>query len=574
MLNNSQDIGQNKASQIYALIAKKPKKALSETRQALKAYPSSERVRFVSGMVNIALGKKHDARKDFAKCIKMGTPSHDAHINLAQLSVEVGQVDFALDVLDRADKCFPDTPGISISRIHILRSSGRIEAALNAASTTLQKFTDLAEAIFLRGILLEQNGQLLDAITTLEELLVAHPNHAIAMINLGRFYAFSNQAGKAIKFTEKAYSIAPNLPAVVQNLAIRRREVGDFTGAAKAFRQLMTMAPEFAPDSLRQLADLTPSEELDALAQQIDEVERSGCPPTLRDQLEFARTAISKRRNDDPGYVKSVLRANRLAAKHRPYDAAADSRFHTSIRNRYRVEVLTPTSEPALPATPIFIVGLPRSGTTLLERMISQGDGIAGLGEVALFNRFIGKRLIADTSIADALPDLRQAYAGFQSVVGPAQWTVDKMPTNYAHLGWINAAMPEARIILLRRDVRDVALSMFENYFDDSGQNFTFEEQRIRHRLQLFEETVTDWRTLGAEMLEVHYEDLVRAPEATLQTISDYCDLPFDPAMLNPAENNGSIRTVSSTQARQGVNTRSLARWERYRELLPKVFGG
>lgn len=374
-------------------------------------------------MVNIALGKKHDARKDFAKCIKMGTPNQDAHINLAQLSVEVGQVDFALDVLDRADKCFPDTPGISISRIHILRSSGRIEAA-------------------------------------------------------------------------------------------------------------------------------------------------------LRDQLEFARTAISKRRNDDPGYVKSVLRANRLAAKHRPYDAAADSRFHTSIRNCYRVEVPTPTSEPALPATPIFIVGLPRSGTTLLERMISQGDGIAGLGEVALFNRFTGRKLIADTSIADALPELRQAYAGFQSVVGPAQWTVDKMPTNYAHLGWINAAMPEARIILLRRDVRDVALSMFENYFDDSGQNFTFEEQRIRHRLQLFEETVTDWRTLGAEMLEVHYEDLVRAPEATLQTISDYCDLPFDPAMLNSAENNGSIRTVSSTQARQGVNTRSLARWERYRELLPKVFGG
>lgn len=573
MFIKGRDIGQNKASQIYALIAKDPNKAWAETRRALKAYPSSERVRFVSGMVNIARGKKQDARKDFAQCIKMGTPSPDAHVNLAQLSAEAGQVDFALDVLDRAEKSFPNIPGVSISRIHVLRSSGRIEAALNAASTTLQKFPDLTEALFLRGILLEQNGQLLDATTTLEELLEAHPNHTIAMINLGRFYAFSNQADKAIKVTEQAYSIAPNLPAVAQNLAIRRREAGDFTGAANAFRQLISMAPEFAPDSLRQLADLVPSEDLDALTQQIDEVERVGCPPPLRDQLEFARAAIAKRRKDDAQFVKSVLRANRLAAKHRPYDAKGDSRFHTSIRDRYRTEAPTPTSEPALPATPIFIVGLPRSGTTLLERMISQGDGVAGLGEVALFNRFIGKRLMTETSITDALPELRQAYAGFQSVVGPAQWTVDKMPANYAHLGWINAAMPEARIILLRRDVRDVALSMFENYFDDPGQNFTFEQQRIQHRLHLFDETVADWRALGAEMLEVHYEDLVRTPEATLQTITDYCDLPFDPAMLNPSENMGSIRTVSSTQARQGVNTRSVARWERYRELLPEVFG-
>lgn len=529
-------------------------------------------MRFVSGMVNLARGKKQDARKDFAKCIKMGTPSPDAFVNLAQLSVEAGQADFALDVLERAAKQFPDDLGVMISHIHILRAAGRIEQALKMAVLVLDHYPDAADALLMRGLLLEESGQLLDAIAALEALLQLHPNHVIGMINLGRFFAFSNQPKKAITITERAFSLAPNLPAVVQNLAIRRREAGDFPGAVQAFRQLMSIARDFAPEALRQMSDMVDAAELPALAQQIDQVEQAGCPPMLREQLEFARATIAKRRKDDVKYTQSVLRANRLAAKKRPYDAKADAQFHTFIRDRFRAEVPSPTSQPALPATPIFIVGLPRSGTTLLERMMSQGEDVSGLGEVALFNRFIGKRLISDASIAEALPDLRQAYAGFQSVVGPARWTVDKMPANYAHLGWINAAMPEARIILLRRDVRDAALSMFENYFDDPGQNFTFEERRIQRRVHLFEEAIADWQELGAEVLEVHYEDLVRAPEETLRTITGYCGLPFQPALLNPGENAGSIRTVSSTQARQGVNTGSVARWERYPDLLPKIF--
>lgn len=576
MQTDDRDIGHNKASQIYALLATDPKGAWAETRRALKAFPSSERVRFVSGLVNIARGKKQDARKDFAKCIKMGTPGPDAYLNLAQLSSDTRQMDFALDVLDRAERKFPGDLSVLIARIHMLRAAGDVESALQAAGAALAQDPNAPEALFLRGILLEENGQLLDAISALEALLELHPNHAIAMVNLGRFYAFSNQSDKAIKVTERAYSIAPNLPVVLQNLAIRQRETGDFPQAAQTFRQLMSLSSEFGPDSLRQLADLVAPEELDALSRQIDQAEAAGCPPALREHLEFARVTIAKRAKDDPQYVTSVLRANRLAAKHRPYDSKADSQFHTAIRDSYRAEspsVISPATQALLPATPIFIVGLPRSGTTLLERMLSQGDGVAGLGEVALFNRFIGKRLMTGTSITDALPELRQAYAGFQSAVGPARWTVDKMPANYAHLGWINTAMPEARIILLRRDIRDVALSMFENYFDDPGQNFTFEEQRIQHRIQLFEKTIADWRALGAEFLESHYEDLVQSPEATLRSITDYCDLPFDPEMLNPAENTAAIRTVSSTQARQSVNTKSVARWERYSELLPKVFG-
>ena len=567
------DPGQARAAAIYGQIARNPGKAWKEARAAQKTFPKSERLRFVAGLALIALGKKPEAKKQFADAIKLGTPAPDAYLNLALLSAETGRLDFALDTLERAEARFGEDVQVATARVNAYRAGGDPGGALEAAEKARAAHPEAAELQLLYAVLLSEAGRLLTAIEVLERLLERQPDHVIARINLGRFLAFTNQPAHALEVTEQAYALAPTLPVVLENLAIRRREAGDFTGAAALFSDLVALAPVQAPEALRQLADIAPETQLAALSQEIDT--RAGQVRGLgRAQLGFARAAIAKRQGDDPGFARALKEANRTLAKLRPYAARADKTLHESALAQFDSEAPAPVTEaPALPATPIFIMGLPRSGTTLLERMLSAAPETSGLGEVALINRYIASRLASGTPLAAGLGDLRRDYAAYQTLAGQARWSIDKMPANYVHMGWIARAFPEARLILMQRDPRDVALSIYEAYFDDPGQNFAFTEDGIRTRLALFEETKAAWRARGIDCFDVAYEDLVSTPEATLRRIATHCGLPYDPAMLKPEDNTGSIRTASNVQARREINRDSIARWERYPDLLPGIFG-
>ena len=566
------DTGLARATAVYRLLSSSPTQAWKESRSALKAHPKSERVQFVAGLALIARGKPSEARVHFANAIKLGTPEPDAYLNLSRISAEMGRVDQALDTLDRALGRFPDDLRVMMARVQVFQITGDAAGALGAVDAVLVAHPTSPDALSLRGILLAENGRLLDAIAALEGFLIDHPKHVVAMINLGRFYAFTNQPARGLDITERAFAVAPEMPAVVENLAIRKRESGDFVGAAQLFQRLIALSPDFAHSALRQMADIVPASELGALSKEIDRTAREARVPEQRAQLGFAQAAIAKREGDDQAFTKTLRRANQQIAKLRPYQAKDDAQLHSAIREQFRTEAPTAVTDPSLPAVPIFIMGLPRSGTTLLERMLSSAPDVVGLGEVALLNRRFSAGVAASTSITDGLSGLRAEYAEFQKIIGDCKWTVDKMPVNYMHLGWINKAFPEAKLILLRRDRKDSALSIYENYFDDIGQNFSFEETAILSRFEIFEDTIAAWRELGAEFLELSYEDLTGDPEGSLRKVSEYCGIPFDAAMLKPEGNQGSIRTASSVQARQGVNKDSVARWKKYPDLLPKVF--
>ena len=567
-MNNAE----SEAAVIYNLLPKIPAKAWKEARRALKIYPQNERIQFVAGLALIAVGNKAQARKHFANAIKLGTGTPDAYVNLALLSAELGQSDFALDTLNRAELRFPGDMQVMMTRVHVHRAAGDPKRALDAVGAVLAADPKAAEAATLKAVLQSENGRLLEAIATLETLLDDHPDHVPALFNLGRFYAFSNQSDRALAVTERAHAIAPDNPAVIENLAIRYREAGAFDAALDLFRRLTNLAPQSLPMALRQLSDIVPDCNLTPLRLEVERVLKTAHPGDDRGQLAFARAAIARREGDSKAYVRSLKDANRQMASFRRYEAKLDTRFHRFVQDHFRQENSPAPAGPALPARPVFILGLPRSGTTLLERMLCRSPDVAGLGEVALLNRYVWQRFQTDTAFAAGAEDLRTDYAGFQRLAGPTKWTVDKMPANYIHIGWINRIFPEARVILLRRDRRDVALSLYENYFDDPGQNFTFDERSIAQRLSLFEETVDAWQDLGADYLQVTYEDLVTLPEPSLRKIADYCGIPYDPAMLRPGDDKGAIRTASSVQARRDVNRASIGRWKAVPDLLPGLF--
>ncbi|MGH1579195.1 tetratricopeptide repeat-containing sulfotransferase family protein [Planktotalea sp.] len=565
---HNQDLEQ--ANAIYQMIATSPANAWKYARKALKTFPKSERIQFVSGLAQIARGKKKEARVHFANAIKLGSASPDAYTNLAQLSAEVGLFDSALKTLDRADKKFGRTERLLSTRIAVLRMCGKIDRALATSQNLCEMVPNDPNVMLTHGLLLADNAQLMNAIRTLEHLSQQHPEHVPALLNLGRLYALTNQGALALQVTKTAFSLAPNMPECIENLALRYREQGAFSDAAQLFQQLTQKDPAIAPEAFRQLSDIAPLESLQKLRSDIKAIKAGSF--NARAHLEFALAGIAKRLNEPKAFTQSIIHANRNMAKLRSYDADGDAQIHSSLRLRFRQEPDLADAADPLNATPIFIMGLPRSGTTLLERMLSMAPNVAGLGEVALLNRHFAQALAKDAPFAEDFATLRAQYAKFQNAVGPAQWTVDKMPSNYMSIGWINRAFPNAKLIVLRRDPKDLALSIFENYFDDASQNFSFEEKRIQAKFALFEETLTDWRALDAQFLEINYEDLVAAPNDSMETICTYCGLPFEGAMLTPQANTGTIRTVSSVQARQGITQDSIARWTKYPNVLPRIF--
>jgi tetratricopeptide (TPR) repeat protein len=231
---------------------------------------------------------------------------------------------------------------------------------------------------------------------------------------------------------------------------------------------------------------------------------------------------------------------------------------------------------------PVFIVGLPRSGTTLLEQMIASHSSAHGAGELEDMSRFALELLasIHDTAggpakEADVRPqDVRavgEAYARALDERAPeAERIVDKMPRNILHLGLIAAALPCARLIHCRRDPMDACLSMYTLNFT-GNYPFAYDLENLGLYWRLYDDLMAHWRAvLPVSMLEVDYETLVESPEATMRGVLEFCGLPWDPRCLAFHADGRLIRTSSFAQVRQPVYRSAVGRWRQFEtELEP-----
>ncbi|MEP5155212.1 sulfotransferase, partial [Planktotalea sp.] len=209
----------------------------------------------------------------------------------------------------------------------------------------------------------------------------------------------------------------------------------------------------------------------------------------------------------------------------------------------------------------IFIVGMIRSGTTLLERMLSGHDEIGPLGEVSVVGRAIDTAIHEGQDLKPTIAGLAKRYEPYQNVAGDVRFTTDKMPNNYLYIGFLRQAFPDCKIILVKRDFRDIAVSAFETYFDSPALNFSYTEAGILNRLKLFENMSSYWEAMG-DICTVWYEDLVSEPERVLQSVADYCGFELQPEMTQPQRSTTAIRTASHSQARQPLYASSQKRWQ------------
>ena len=266
---------------------------------------------------------------------------------------------------------------------------------------------------------------------------------------------------------------------------------------------------------------------------------------------------------------------NALRKKELCYDKAQDKQLFERLRQNY--QLISDAVEPEIVATehaPIFIVGMPRSGTTLVEQIISSHPSVTGAGELRFVSQFGSPIAVGQIPAnAEALTTFREEYLNSikQRSEGNAIVT-DKMPQNFRYLGLITAALPEAKIIHVKRDPAAVCWANYTQYFVSDTVGYCYSLDDILHYHELYQDIMKYWhQALPGKIYDLDYELLTENQEEESRKLISHLRLSWDDACMSPQENERAIATASFAQVRQKMYQGSSERWKRYRPYLNGV---
>lgn len=358
---------------------------------------------------------------------------------------------------------------------------------------------------------------------------------------------------------------------------------GRITSATAELAACLRLAPQHgrAMASLVRLRRATPAANcLDRITAQLARID-----PESEDAAAF-RFARFKELDDLGRYVEAwpeLGRANAIMRARRPHDAAVTRRRFDTLMQMRACSGTPPSAPDPHAPIPIFIVGLPRSGTTLLERILGNHPRIAPCGELIDFPRQLrwaagahGPGLMDDTLLA-RLPDLDWSSVGRRYLeqaawrAGSSPYFTDKLPGNFLFAGLIHRALPRARIIRLRRDPMDVIFSNWKAMLGDAHP-WTFDLAALVDYCRLATALMDRWRLVDpGEILDVDYESLVRDPARTVARVFTFCGLPFARGCIDITRNAAPTATLSATEVREPIHTRYIHAWRRYAAQLAPV---
>ena len=419
-----------------------------------------------------------------------------------------------------------------------------------------------------------------EAIAAAEHALSSQPTDALTLDTLGVVLSRANRHERALPLFERAVATQPGNASYQFNLASSAKFLGDFDRAETAYEACLHAAPHFwrAHSALAQLRTATPArnhlERLTALLPTATAVD-------ARVHLNLA-AAKEYEDLDRPADAFRCLVAGKSAKRATlRHDASIDAQMFDALHEVFATFVAPARTEAD---GPIFVVGMPRTGTTLVDRILSSHSQVRSVGELQAFGHAIKRASgVPSPRILDP-GTIRAAARADLGAVGPtyearaleaagtdAHRTVDKTPLNFLYAGFIARALPDARIVCLRRDPLDACLANFRQLFSLEGSYYDYSWDLLDtgHYYLQFDRLVALWRrVLPGRFLEVRYENLVSDQAGTTRALLEHCGLPWEDACLAFERNAAPVSTASAVQVRQPLYATSVGRWRRYEEEL------
>jgi tetratricopeptide (TPR) repeat protein len=600
--------------------------AAEQFRRALELRPDFALAHTNLGIVLRELGKLDDALIHFRRAVELAPQDASARTNLGQMLIDRGQAEEGLPHCQEAVRLKPDLAPLHHNLGNALRAVGKLAEARSSYLEALRLDPELAQAHAHLGLVLQQEGQLGDALTWLKQAVELKPEDASLWEYLAELYGEREEFAEAIPCWERvlalqperasahngigwalqdsgrpadagehfrtALRLQPDFAAAQMNLGGLHEELGELTEAETAFRDALRLQPAFALPHAR-LATLLrgklPEADRAALEERLADPKLGDGP---RARLLFALAHVLDGRGDYPRAADCLGQANALSLEHHTrrklaYVPAEHERFVDGLVQAFGPDFFAQTSGAGLPTRrPIFIFGLPRSGTTLIEQVLASHSRVHGAGELrlarqtfeaipAVVERTEGPLLCIPHLSAAAIGRLAEQHlAALDLTCGERQQpdhVVDKMPDNYMYVGFLAALFPHAIFVHCRRDLRDVAVSCWMTDF--RSIRWANDPDHIATRFQQYRRLMNHWRAVvPAPVHEVNYEDAVADLESVARRLVAACGLEWEPACLDFHRTRRSIRTASVAQVRQPIYKQSVARWKNYERELAALF--
>lgn len=366
----------------------------------------------------------------------------------------------------------------------------------------------------------------------------------------------------------------------LNNLGLTHHAMGDFEAAAELFERALVVDPNnpIIHNNLSQVTSYNSStEHVDRMKNVLAQV---GAQSVVAVPLHFALFKALDELDDIENAFNHLKIGNKLAKIASGYEFQSEGIPYGLSKLLFDGPVEKPVEFEASETRPIFVTGLPRSGTTLVERILSQTPGVKPCGELTIVPRAMGPLLstIAGRTHKTLLPDeigrLRDTLLdGFSRYSSGQDRPIDKMPTNFRWIGYLCVAMPEAHIVHMNRDPISVAWSLYKHLFTGPGVGYANDVTDIVKSMVLHRDLMNFWRARFADrIIDVQYDQLVQNPKPVTKSLAEATNLTWTPAWAAPETGTSEIRTASARQARQAIYTKSNEAWRKYeRQLRPLV---
>ncbi len=600
----------------HALIKQKRlDEALHQVRFAMAIQPDSPLLSEDLGSILAMQGRYEDAVSWFEKAIRL-----EPRLPLAYK--KLGQALAALGNGEAADQAFQDYLELDSDKENVAQAAkllqqGQFDEAVASLKAALQESPDnvdamryLAGAYFskkiqlddaeallrrateaapdfvaawlLLGPVLMERSKYLEAIEAFRAATRLVPEQADAWAGLGNAYARASLVEESAQAFARSVALDPNMPGSQMGYAHVLKTLGDQPGSIAAYRAAIAAKPDFG-EVYWSLANLKIFRFTDAdIAEMEEQLAHAELSPGADIHFRFALgKAYEDLGNYDRAwhYYHSGNQRQREQVRFDPTDFELRQSKVTTVFSQEFLDERSGCGDPA--SDPIFIVGLPRSGSTLIEQILASHSQVEGTSELPILGKIassIGRYRHDHVKYPEAVRDLRpkdwRAYGQqfleetrrHRSTGRP--FFTDKLPNNFSHVGFIHLILPNAKIINARRHPMDSCLGAYKQLFGH-GQNFTYDMFELAEYYKQYHAIMQHWHAvLPGKVLDVHYEETVTDLETQVRRILAHCGLEFEEQCLRYYETERAVKTASSEQVRQPIYTSALGKWRRYEQHL------
>ena len=585
-------------------------------RQILAKQPNHPRALHYLGILAHQVGQTDIAINLINKALNIIPDYVDAQINLGSMLKAQGRLDEAISILHRAITLNPQNPLAYYNMGNALSEKGRLEEAIISFRQAVTLKPDYSKAYFALGKTLHEQGKLDEAEASFRHLLKLNPgdivaynnlgnilteqnkleeaiacykkalalrsDDAVTYFNLGNIYKEQRNYDSAIDYLQQAIKLKANFPEVYHALGVIFKELGKFDDAITNFRHALSLKHDYARSYLG-LSSIVKFTEFDDTIRLMENLynkkELSG------DDRVYLGFALGKVFEDLKDYDKSfnyIFEANKLKRKTYEYSFQKDRDFFEKEKKYFSHDFFAANQDVGNPdKLPIFILGMPRSGTTLVEQILASHKLVFGAGELHLLHNLINS-FCSNNDIKqfpECLLDFdRNMFARMggeyirqiRKLSCEAAYITDKMPHNFLYVGLIKTILPNSKVIHCIRDPMDNCFSIFKNNFEGEHK-YAYDLVELGQYYNLYSDLMAHWeKVLPGFMYTLSYEKLVADQQNQIKKLIDFCGLPWSETCLAFHKTERRVSTASSAQVRQPVYRDSVKLWRRYeRQLKP-----